>query len=804
MEKPQYHAIGKIYERKDGIAKVTGQEIYASDLVLPRMLIGRILRSPFPHALVKNIDTSAAEKMGAVCVTFKDTPKKKYCERLVNIPRATYKDRRILTDHPTHVGEAIAAVAAETEDQAEKALSLIRVEYQKLPAFLDAGEAIAPGAPSIHESILVGEEERKIENNIAVAKSITQGDIEKGFEEADVIIEDEFSTGRVYHAQMETKTVVCQPEADGGITVWTTTQTIHNVRQLLGELFGIPLSKVSVRRIVVGGSFGSSIQMNSVTPVGVALALKARRPVKLALTREEDMYDHVKYPSRIRLRLGARKDGTLVAGEMKVIVDIGAHNTQAYSLMGCMAGWWVSLYRLPHLHYDGKAVYTNKVPACAMQGFGNPQVNFAVESMMDALAEKLGIDPIELRMKNYVGLGETFWGQGPTVRSIIRSCGVEEMLTEGPKLIGWERRKRKVEEKGPIRHGMGMARGFHTSGAGAPLPGEVIDYSGAIVKINEDGSVDFLTALMDLGGGTLDALSKIVAEELKVPVHRVGISPADTRTTVYDVCTHATRGIYCGGGAVHKVTRQVKEKLLEMASRILQAPPQSLKIALDEEAEQGVIYVDGVPDKRVTIGEVAKTAQLNNWGTIAAVDSLRQVSCPPCFMAHFLEVEVNIETGVIRPVRAVIYADVGQVINPDLARGQLYGSLNRGLGYALIEDTHYDERTGELANKGLITDSKMLTAADMPETGKIEVYFTNTLEPTGPFGAKGIGEAALNSVAAALANAVYDAIGIRFTEIPITPEKVLTALKERQSILTEPAKVGKTVSADERTTQERI
>ena len=780
MEKPQYHAVGKIYERKDGIAKVTGQEIYASDLVLPRMLIGRILRSPFPHVRVKNIDTSAAEKIGAVCITFKDIPKKKYCERLVNIPRATYKDRRILTDHPAHVGEAIAAVAAETEDLAEKALSLIRVEYEKLPAVLDAEEAIKPGTPLIHESILVGDEERKIENNIAVTKLITQGHIERGFEEADVIIEDEFRTGRVYHGQMETKTVICQPEADGGITVWTTTQTIHNVRQLLGELFEIPLSKVSVRRVAVGGSFGSSIQMNSATPVGVALALKARLPVKLALTREEDMYDHVKYPSWIRLRLGAKKDGTLVAGQMKVLVDIGAHNTQAYSLLGCMAGWWVSLYRLPHLHYEGMAVYTNKVPACAMQGFGNPQVNFAVESMMDTLAEKLGIDPIELRMKNYVGLGETFWGQGPTVRSIIRSCGVEEMLTEGPKLIGWERRKRKGEEKGPIRRGMGMARGFHTSGAGAPLPGEVIDYSGAIVKINEDGSVDFLTALMDLGGGTLDALSKIVAEELKVPVHMVGISPADTRTTLYDVCTHATRGIYCGGGAVHKVTRQAKEKLLEMASRILQAPPPSLKIALDEEAGQGVIYVDGVPGKRVTIGEVAKTAQINDWGTIAAVDSLRQVSCPPCFMAHFLEVEVNIETGVIKPVRAVIYADVGQVINPDLANGQLHGGLNRGLGYALIEDTQYDERTGELVNKGLITDCKTLTADDMPAIGKIEVYFTNTLEPTGPFGAKGIGEAALNPVAAALANAVYDAIGVRFTEIPITPEKVLMALKEKQ------------------------
>jgi xanthine dehydrogenase molybdenum-binding subunit len=227
------------------------------------------------------------------------------------------------------------------------------------------------------------------------------------------------------------------------------------------------------------------------------------------------------------------------------------------------------------------------------------------------------------------------------------------------------------------------------------------------------------------------------------------------------------------------VTRQAKEKLLEMASRILQAPVTALRMEVDEEAGQGVIYVDGLREKRVTVGEVAKTAQINNWGTISAADSLRQVSCPPCFMAHFIEVEVNTETGVIKPIRAVIYADAGQVINPDLAEGQLHGGLYRGLGLALLEDTEYDGETGDLTNKGFITDFKMLTADDMPEMEKVVVHFTDTHEPTGPFGAKGIGEAALNPVAAAVANAIYDAIGIRFTEIPVTPEKVLKALKEK-------------------------
>ncbi|MFB3883965.1 MAG: xanthine dehydrogenase family protein molybdopterin-binding subunit [Thermodesulfobacteriota bacterium] len=780
MEKSQYHAIGKRSVRKDGIAKVTGQEIYTSDIILPRMLFARVLRSPLPHAGIRNIDTSAAERMGAISLTFKDIPKLKYNERLVSIPRSTYKDRYVLADKARHVGEAIAAVAAETEEMAEEALSLIHVEYERYPAVLDPVEAMESDSPTIHESIVVGDEERKIEKNIAAWREISEGNIEEGFKEADVIVEDEFKTNRVYHAQMETKSVVCTPEADGGITVWTTTQTIHNVRQLLGEIFSLPLSKVNVKRVSVGGSFGSSIQMNSVVPIGVALALKARLPVKLLSTREEDMYDHVKYPSQVKLKLGARKDGRLTAGEMRIIVDIGAHNTQAYPLLGCMAGWWVSLYRLPHLKFEGRAVYTNKVPACAMQGFGNPQVTFAVESLMDVLAERLGMDSMDLRLKNYVGLGQTFWGQGPTVRSVIRSCGVEEMLKKGAELIGWKDRERLKKEEGPVRRGIGMGRGFHTSGAGAPMAGEAIDYSGAIVKINEDGSVDFLTALMDLGGGTLDAFAKIVAEELKVPVDKVGISPTDTRTTVYDVCTHATRGVYCGGGAIHKVTGEAKEKLLEFASRILQAPRHALKLEVDEEAGQGVIFIEGMAGKKISVGEVAKIAQLNDWGTIAAVDSHRQVNCPPSFIAHFIEVEVNTETGVIRPVRAVLCSDAGQVINPELAEGQLHGGLYRGLGYALLEDTPHDEETGKLMNKGFLTDFKMLTSEDMPRMENIQTYFTNTKEPTGPFGAKGIGEAALNPTAAAVANAVYHAIGIRFTEIPITPEKVLTALKEKR------------------------
>jgi len=779
MEEKTFTTAGRVTRRKDGISKVTGREIYSSDVSLPNMLYARVLRSPYPHAKIVSVDTTNAEKMGVVCITPDDIPKIRYNERQVSIPEKTYRDRTVLPDKARHVGEGIAAVAARTEALAEKALRRLVVKYERLPAVLDPFEAMKPEAPQLYEDVMLGDVTLPIENNIACPREVSEGDVEKGFKEADLIVENEFSTGRAYHSQMETKAVVCRPEPDGGITVWPTAQSIHNVRQLLGRIFNIPLSKINVHRVPIGGAFGSSIQMNSAIAICVALALKARRPVKLVLTREEDMYDHCKYPSNIKLKYAVKRDGTITAGEMKVVVDIGAHNIQAYPLLGCMAGWFVSLYRMPSMKFEGTTVYTNKAPACAMQGYGNPQVAFAVESQIDVIAEELGMDPIDMRLKNYVGLGETFWGQGPTVRSIIRSCGVEEMLIKGKEMIGWDKRGKPEEKTGRFRRGIGVGRSFHTSGTGAPMPGEVIDYSTAMVKVNEDGSVDCSTALMCHGGGTLEAIAKIVAEEMGVPLDKVEISPADTRSTGYDVCTHATRGVYCGGASVQRAAKQAKDKLLEFASRLIEVNPEALMVRPDEESGQGIIYLEGAKGKSITIGEVAKTAQLKGWGTAIAVESHRQVNCPPCFVTNFIEVEVDMETGQIRPVRAVAAVDAGTVINPDLAAGQLEGGLCRGIGLALLEDTDYDQETGELACGGYLVDYKSFTAVDMPLVDDVSTFFAETYEPSGPLGAKGVGEAANNCTAGTVANAIYNAIGIRLKEAPITPEKVLNALKEK-------------------------
>jgi len=775
-----FHVIGKKTTRKDGIAKVTGFEKYASDISVPNMLHARVLKSLIPHAKVESIDIAEAEKMGAVVVTFEETPKAKFCPRLVSTPEATYKDWQVLTNRPLYVGEPIAAVAAESEEEAQRALEAIEVKFETLEPSLDALEAMKLGKPLLHETILLKDDEIRVKDNIGCELEITEGDIEKGFAESDIVLEREYRTSRRYHHQLETKSVVVNPEPDGGVEVWCTTQSIHNTRLLLHEIFRIPASKIRVHKVALGGSFGSSIQTNIIIPIAVALALKARKPVKLSYTREEDIRDHASYQMIFKLKVGAKKDGRLAAGQLHMTMDIGAHQIQAYPLLGCVAGWWVSLYRLPHMKYKGKAVYTNKVPSCAMRGYGNPPTTWAVESMMDELAEALGINPLEFRLKNYVGKGDLFWGQGPTVKSIIQSCGVEEILTKGAKIIGWSNRPRPNEQTGRIRRGIGLGRGYHTSSAGSPIPGTVVDYSGAILKINEDGTLDYVTAMVDQGGGSLEAHAKIVAEEIGVPLSSVNIVVADTQTTVYDVCTHASRGVYAGGGAAHKVAKQVKQKLLEFAAKVLDAYPHALKIRPDEKLGQGVIYAEGVKGKEVTVGEVASIARNRNWGTIAAVDSLRQGSCPPHFTGYFVEVEVDVETGKVRPLRVVAGADIGTVVNPDLAVGQIHGGFAMGWGMTLLEDTPYDPRTGDLLSKGYITDYKTPTPPDLQRLNDFTVFFTDTYEPTGPFGAKGLGEGAMNPVAGAVANAIYNAIGVRFDELPITADKILMSLRKKE------------------------
>jgi xanthine dehydrogenase molybdenum-binding subunit len=775
---PKFQILGKDTPRQDGVAKVTGKEKFASDLALPNMLYARVLKSTYAHARIKSIDTSQIENDNVFTITSSDIPDVRFCPRLVSTPDSTYKDWKVLTDKPRYVGEAVAAVAAESEEEAQAALERIKVEYTPLDAVFDVLKSMEKGVEPVHEFIELDDEVLKVENNLACMVEIEEGDAEKGFEEADVVVQRTYHTNRRYHNQMETKSVLVRPEPDGGLTIWSTSQTLHNTRILLHEIFGIPMGKIRVVKAPLGGSFGSSIQVNTVVPIAVALALKANRPVKLSLTREEDLHDHCSYQMIFNLKLGAKRNGTLVSGHLDAFLDIGAHQIQAYPLLGCIVGWWVSLYKLPNKSYIGKAVYTNKVPACAFRGYGNPQITWAVETLMDELADKLRIDPLDFRLKNYIGEGDLFWGQGPTVKSVIQSCGVEEILKKGAEMVDWYNRPSSQSQSGRYRRGLGMGRGFHTSSAGAPVPGTVIDFGGAMIKLNEDGTFDYVSALMDHGGGTMDANAKIVAEELGVTKEMVNIVRADTGTTVYDVCTHASRGIYSGGGAALKVAKQVKDKIRENAARLLDAYPNSVKFRFDKDKGQAIVYAEGVENRELTYKELAYTMRHKNLGTIAAVDSYRQPSCPPHFTAYFVDLEVDTWTGRVKLLRVVAGADIGTVINPALAAGQIHGGFAQGWSMVTNEDTVYEAQSGDLLNHGFISDYKIPTTMDLPELEDFTVFFADTYEPTGPFGAKGIGEGALNPVAGAVANAIQNALGVRFSELPITKDKILTAIKE--------------------------
>jgi len=778
--RPAFKVLGRDIPRQDGVAKVTGREKYSSDLSLPNMLHARVLKSPHAHARVKHIDTAAITDPTVVTLTPDEVPQARFCPRLVSTPEATYKDWTILTTKPRYVGEPIAAVAAESEEDAQRALESIKVEYETLPAVFDALESMEPGVTPIHDAIELDEEELQVENNVACQLEITEGDTEQGFSSSPHVIERTYRTNRRYHAQLEPKSVLVRPEPDGGVTLWSTTQTLHNTRILLHELFGIPMGKIRVMKAPLGGSFGSSIQVNPVVPIAVALALKSRRPVRLSYTREEDLHDHCSYQMTFKLKLAADEQGRLTAGHLDAWLDIGAHQIQAYPLLGCVVGWWVSLYKLPAKSYTGKAVYTNKVPACAFRGYGNPQITWAVETLMDELAQKVGLDPLDFRLKNYIGEGDLFWGQGPTVKSIIQSCGVEEILTRGAEAVDWYNRPTPAEQTGRYRRGIGMARGYHTSSAGAPVPGTVIDFGGAILKLNEDGTLDYVSALMDHGGGTMDAHAKIIAEELQLPPHKVNIVNADTGTTVYDVCTHASRGVYSGGGAALKVAKQVKQKIREQAGKLLDAYPNALKFRYDPQQDQTIVYAEGVEGREITYKQLAYTMRHKNLGTIAAVDSYRQPSCPPHFTGYFIEVEVDTWTGKVKPLRVVAGADIGTVINPKLAEGQIHGGFAQGWSMTVNEDTPYDPDTGDLLNQGLVSDYKTPTTMDMPGLEQFTVFFAHTYEPTGPFGAKGIGEGALNPVAGAVANAIQNALGVMFYELPITKDKILEALEAQR------------------------
>jgi len=749
--------VGKNVRKVDGLSLACGRPKFTLDMDVPGALVGRILRSPHAHAEIVRIDTSEAEALpGVVCILHHGNVERiPYTSAGQGWPEPSPYDNFLFDRKVRFVGDRVAAVAAETEEAAEEALKLIKVEYKVLPAVFSPEEALAEGAPVIHD-----EEDAEgiydAQHNVAAAVDIPVGDIERGFAESDVIVDP-----------LEPHCTVAYFDEDGRLVIRTSTQVPFHVRRIVARAVGLPMERIRVVKPRIGGGFGTKQEI-ILEDVAAALALRCGRPVKLSYTREEEFVcARTRHPMRVRVKLGAKRDGTLHAIEMEATSNTGAYGAHSLTVLSNTGSKTLPLYnKAPHLWFHGQAVYTNLPVAGAYRGYGATQGYFALEVAMDELAERLGVDPIELRLKNHIRAGETSpifekIGEGREGKpQIVRSCALEECLKVGAERIGWAEKRGKKRREGRWVYGVGMSCSMQGSG----ITG--IDMAAATIVMNENGSFRLLVGATDIGTGSDTILAQIAAEVLGVPVERFFVYSSDTDFTPFDVGAYASSTTYVSGTAVLKAAEEVRRQILEVAAGMLEEPPQDLELA----GEQVVSKKTG---KSVTLSEVGHRATyVVDQHQIAATASFVPLESPPPFAAFFAEVAVDTETGLVRVEKFVAAVDCGVAIHPKLAEGQMEGAVVQGIGHALTEELRFSPK-GRCVNANLF-DYKIPCALDVPD---IDVVLVPSEEPSGPMGAKSIAEVGINGPLPAISNAIYDAVGVRLRRAPFTPERVLSALQ---------------------------
>jgi xanthine dehydrogenase molybdenum-binding subunit len=759
--------VGKDLLREDSFPKVRGSLRYVDDLKISGMLSGKVLRSPFPHAKIKQIDVSDALKLPGVVTVLTpfNVPQQRFTRHFTYVPWKEIRDRRILDSTVRFVGDPVAAVAATDPHIAEEAVEKIRVEFEELPAYLTAEASLQNDALPIHDVIEVGDEVRRLENNIPYVEVMEDGNKRQAYLESAKVYEETFKTQPLFNAPIEKRSIIASPTPAGGLEIWCTTQSIHGLRYCLSEALKIPLNMITVHDNLIGGGFGLKYNLAMHEPIAAYLAIVTGTPVKITMTREEDFTNGGRRPVRMDVKIGVATDGTIKAMEMNAVLQSGGYDDHIVGAVSCLGGWFFSMYRAKYKYYKGISVYTNLPVYSAMRGFLNPQQNFAVESLADEIAEDLGADPLEFRLKNIPRQGDHFYGQGFTVVTKIRSNGLDYLLREGARRIGWLSKIRPVTDGNKVR-AIGFAWGHHSSGTGGEMMTvqDRIEGTGAIVKVNEDGSVNVTTGLVDHGGGTHEVFRKICAQTLGVRLDDIHITLGTTDSVPFDTGTHACRGSFVGGAGVMMAASEAKELLLKEASAMLEVSKSELEI------KSGVISSKTNPQKKVTVASAVMHAKTRSGGGVLATSRVRPATAPPNYVTCFVEVELDKETGRVQVTRAVMGADVGTVVNPKDCILQLHGGVAFGMGMALLEGVQYDN--GKITNPNYV-DYMVARALDMPS---IESFFADTYEPTGPFGLKGIGESSTNPVASAIANAVSRALGKRIRELPITPERILESM----------------------------
>ena len=747
-----FDIIGKTVPKRDGAEKVTGRTRYLHDLVLPRLAHGKILRARYPHARIVRIDTSRARALpGVLAVLTGDDVEPQ--------PFGFAKDQVALKRRKVRcIRDEVAAVVAETPEIAEGALALIDVEYEELAAVFDPRAALEPGAPLVHEELGT--------NAHHLQYQFTRGDVDRAFAEAAAVVEDTYTLNFVTPACLGTMVAIADWDAADTLTMWSTTQVPFLYQRDLAAALGITGDRVRVLQPPIGGNFGRGLDLYPIDVIAALLARRVRRPVKIEFDRvEEFIACPTREPCAIRLRTAADRDGRLLARAAHVMIDNGAYTSWGSTTPSVMLSTVAGLYRVPNVRFDTTIVYTNNPYSGSMRGYGNPESTFAVESQMDELAERLGIDPLELRRRNATKPGDVN-PQGFVITSFAMleclDAAAEEIRKDPPPLrSGWKR-------------GVGYAGMFHVGGGARVYRS---DGCGAIVKLDDFGRVTLLTGATEIGQGSDTVLAMIVAETLGVPIERVDVVNSDTSVRPWDVGTHASRTTFVAGNAARLAAEKVKAQLLEMAAAELEEPAARLDV------RGGFVFVKGEPQQRLPYAEVARAGHFRHHGRVLVAEAFYD---PPTAMldkdfqgnisaAYTCAVQaalldVDPETGTVEVRRVASAHDVGRALNPGAAEGQVHGGIHMGLGYALTE--HLVVAEGQVLTQSFM-DYAVLKADAMPE---IVVRLIETVDQEGPFGAKGLGESGVIPVAAAVANAIKNAIGIRFTELPITPARVRAAL----------------------------
>ena len=756
MEEPTI--IGQPFPQLDAVSLADGTAEFCSDIRLPGMLYGKILRSPLAHARVMNIDTSRAERLPGVkaVITGQDTSGVAY-SYWVELLDTTLLDKHPLAmEKVRYVGDELAAVAAIDEEVAKEALELITVDYQELPAVFDPEEAMDAGAPLLHAK----------ERNISVEMHLNHGEVEKELARADYIREERFVSPAVGHCQLEGHNCLVSWEGDK-ITIWSATQSPISIRTHLSRMLGISPSKVRVITPHVGGGFGGRAEMLGFEYCTALLSLKTGRPVKTNLDREEVFSaTRVRHPQVVYLKTGVKKDGTILAQEARLISNNGAYNGWGPVGLFLSTTFLTAPFRIPNFKCDSYLVYTNTPIGGPMRGFGAPQVRFAADSHLDGIARELGLDIAEIMLKNAIQPGDEH------DHFNVTSFGVSEAIAKATQMANWKARRGNL---GPAR-GLGIGCHIHESGAHRnPYMGFTAE-----VRVHEDGRVTLLTGAVDVGQGARTALAQIVAEEFGVRLEDVVVARQDTEVTPLDHGTFSSRVTFWTGNAVKAAAADAKRKLLEAAAQKLEANPQDL-VARDRR-----VFVKGTPEKGLPMDEAVSCYNLLSKGDTLVGHGFFSLpvnkinlstgegrhSSPLSSGATVAEVEVDTETGMVKVIRLITAHDCGRALNPLAVEGQLNGAVLMGKGYALSE--HLCWEGGSTMNASF-TDYRLPSAADTPELSPIIV---ESPDPLGPFGAKECGEGPLISVAPALANAVNNALGVRIKELPLTPEKVLKALEK--------------------------